>query len=161
MEASSRRRPGHRLRTARTFSSPAPQFSARKIMRKRFASCEGTLPARRNLSGRMGVSPAGFGILPKQSFQVRDRETRSPAGETPTLPETNVENETRHQLLARRNFLNAFFVLESALFVMISEAPAWFDAKKRAAVGPERQIRDAGEIYDNRSSARPIGKGEH
>jgi hypothetical protein len=36
----------------------------------------------------VGVSPAGFGILPKQSFQVRDRETQSPAGETPTLPET-------------------------------------------------------------------------
>ena len=32
--------------------------------------------------GRVG-SPAGFGILPKQSFRVRDRETRSPAGETP------------------------------------------------------------------------------
>jgi hypothetical protein len=24
-----------------------------------------------------------------QSFQVRDRETRSPAGETPTLPESH------------------------------------------------------------------------
>jgi hypothetical protein len=39
-------------------------------------------------SGRVGVSPAGLGILPKPSFQVGDRETRSPAGETPTLPET-------------------------------------------------------------------------
>jgi hypothetical protein len=38
----------------------------------------------------VGVPPAGFGILPKQSFQVRDRETRSPAGETPTLPETKI-----------------------------------------------------------------------
>jgi hypothetical protein len=39
--------------------------------------------------GRVGVSPAGFGILPKQSSKVRDRETRSPAGDTPTLPETH------------------------------------------------------------------------
>ena len=71
------------------------------------------------VSGRVGVSPAGFGILPKQwsrrepsdmdqarrvserervnqSFQVRDRETRSPAGETPTLPE-NFGQPIRHR----------------------------------------------------------------
>jgi serine/threonine protein kinase len=40
------------------------------------------------LSGRVGVSPAGFGILPKQSFRKFVKAgTPSPAGETPTLPE--------------------------------------------------------------------------
>src|SRR6266446_1943111 len=47
-------------------------------------------------SGRVGVSPAGFGILPKQSFQVRDRETRPPVGGTPTLPET-IARRTRYR----------------------------------------------------------------
>ena len=50
-----------------------------------------------NLSGRVGVPPAGFGILPKQSFQVRGSRklSESPAGVTPTLPET-AEARLRH-----------------------------------------------------------------
>ncbi|MDQ6912523.1 MAG: hypothetical protein M3128_06560 [Verrucomicrobiota bacterium] len=44
--------------------------------------------ARGHLSGRVGILPAGLGVSPKLSFEVRESETLSPAGETPTLPET-------------------------------------------------------------------------
>jgi hypothetical protein len=55
----------------------------------------------------VGVSPAGFGILPKQSFQVRDSRklSESPAGETPTLPE---------KWLVERGYTNAPPQLEPA-----------------------------------------------
>ena len=36
------------------------------------------------------------------------------------------------------DLLNALFVLEGALFVMVGQAPARFDAEKRSAIGPQR-----------------------
>ena len=56
--------------------------------------------------------------------------------------------------------MDAFLVFEGALVVMIGQAPAWFDAKERAAVGPQSQIRNAGQIDCNDTAGGRIGKHE-
>jgi hypothetical protein len=45
----------------------------------------------RDISGRVGVSPAGFGVSPERSSNDQEgprRKMRRSAGETPTLPES-------------------------------------------------------------------------
>jgi hypothetical protein len=95
--------------------------------------------------GGVGVSPAGFGILPKQtsrrepsdmdrarrvsareranqSYQVRDRETRSPAGETPTQRQRMPTIVARVQMimpLARR-----MRAREGTLFIAMPDWPS-------------------------------------
>src|SRR5438477_390727 len=64
------------------------------------------------------------------------------------------------QLTSGRNYLNSFLVFKSALFVMIGQAPARLDAKKRSAIGPQRQIRYAAYIDDHPASARRVDEGK-
>ena len=47
------------------------------------------------------------------------------------------DRKVRHEILARRDLLNSFLVLKGALLVMIGQAPAWLDTKKRPAIGPQ------------------------
>lgn len=58
-------------------------------------------------------------------------------------------HEARLERGAGSNRLNAFFVFKRALLVVIGQSPAWFNAQKRTAVGPQRHVRDAAEIDRN------------
>src|SRR3954468_18096808 len=79
---------------------------------------------------------------------------------SPASNQARLETKTRNKFLTGRNFLNTFFVLEGALLVMISQAPARFDTEERAAVGPEGEIRDAREIERDHAARGRIGKGK-
>src|SRR4030095_8163850 len=49
--------------------------------------------------------------------------------------------ERRLQHATGPDDLNSFLILKSPLLMMVSETPAWFNAKERTAVGPQGQIR--------------------
>src|SRR5260370_4058021 len=52
--------------------------------------------------------------------------------------------ERSSQFAAGPNFLNSLLAFKTAWFVMIGQAPARFDAKKRSTIRQQRQIRYAG-----------------
>ena len=81
--------------------------------------------------------------------QPNPQESAKPlngTGAQPKISDPNstirLEAEAGQKFAASRNFLNAFFVLEGALLVMIGQAPARLDAEERAAIGPKREIRN-------------------
>jgi len=51
--------------------------------------------------------------------------------------------ERRTHYGAGRDYLDTFFIFKGALLLMISESPAWFDAKEWSAIGPQGQVRHA------------------
>jgi hypothetical protein len=51
--------------------------------------------------------------------------------------ESWLDAETGDEFLAGGDLLNPFFVLKGTLFVMVGQAPARFDTKKRSAIGPQ------------------------
>jgi len=73
------------------------------------------------ISGRVGVSPAGSGILPEQSSKFVAARRRPPAGETPTLPERNF----LHTLLTAATNIGSLLCdgIGDAILVQGEEAP--------------------------------------
>jgi hypothetical protein len=51
--------------------------------------------------------------------------------------------ERRTQYLAGRDCLNSFLIFKGPLLMMVSEPPAWLNAKEWSTIGPQSQIRDA------------------
>src|SRR5436190_16439136 len=78
----------------------------------------------------------------------------------PRLQEDGIDAEAGGEVFAGGNLLNAFFVLERALLVVVGQAPAGLDAEKRTTIGPQGQVRYAGKIDRNGPSARRVGEGE-
>jgi hypothetical protein len=64
------------------------------------------------------------------------------------------------QFAAGRNSLDPLLLFERPLFVRISQAPAWLNAQKRAAIRPQRYVRNIGKIHDHPTSALRIHEGK-
>src|SRR2546423_10682143 len=104
---------------------------------------------RRSISCRHVLDARRDGPAPQPNAQPNPQESAKPlngTGAQPKISDPNstirLEAEAGQKFAASRNFLNAFFVLEGALLVMIGQAPARLDAEERAAIGPKREIRN-------------------
>src|SRR5262245_20402345 len=62
------------------------------------------------------------------------------------------------QFAAGRNGLDPLFFLERALVVSIGQTPAWLDAKERAAIRPQSDVRNTGQIHYHPASTLRIDK---
>src|SRR5450432_190517 len=65
--------------------------------------------------------------------------------------------ESGLEFLTRCDLLDSFLIFKRALLVVVGQTPTRFDTKKRSAIGPQREIRNPGQIGDDRPSRRRVG----
>src|SRR5262245_37466389 len=64
------------------------------------------------------------------------------------------------QFAAGLNGLNSSFLLERALIVIVGQTPAWLDTEKRAAIRPQGDVRNTGQIHDYPAPTLRIHEGK-